>query len=154
MGGAGPRPAGDDEVITAWGVVIEGYVGTQARVMGEVATQCGLQPAPFDILLRLLRTPGCRLPMTQLAREAALSSGGFTKVADRLVAAGLLCREPSAHDRRVVYAVLTEPGRALADRARRVCAEAIRRYVLEPLGPEPATALGEAMQLLRARHSG
>jgi DNA-binding MarR family transcriptional regulator len=142
----------DDDAITQWGVVIEGFLPTQALVMDSVAARFGLAPAPFDILLRLLRTPGCRMPMTQLAREAALSSGGFTKVADRLVRVGCLRREPSTDDRRVIYAVLTPEGRARAEEARVVCAAAIRDHVLGPLGPDLATALVEAMRVLRAHN--
>lgn len=144
----------DDDAITAWGVVIEGFMPTQALVMDSVAAGFGLAPAPFDILLRLLRTPGCRLPMTQLAREAALSSGGFTKVADRLVRAGCLRREPSGEDRRVIYAVLTPEGRAQAEEARTICAAAVREHVLGPLGPQRSAALVDAMRLLRERNGG
>jgi DNA-binding MarR family transcriptional regulator len=142
--------ADDDEIVTWWGLVIEGYVATQDKLMGEIAERFGLAPASFDILLRLVRTPGYQLPMTRLANEAALSSGGFTKVADRLAAAGLIVRRPSPHDRRVTYACLSEHGRGVAEKARRACAEILRRRVLEPLGPEASKALAEAMRTLRA----
>ncbi|UQS27535.1 MarR family transcriptional regulator [Amycolatopsis thermalba] len=140
---------GDDEIVTWWGFVIEGYLATQDRLMGEIAERFGLAPAPFDILLRLVRTPGHRMPMTRLATEAALSSGGFTKVADRLVAAGLITRKPSPDDRRVTFACLTEHGREVAEKARQACAEILRRRVLEPLGPEASEALADAMRTLR-----
>jgi DNA-binding MarR family transcriptional regulator len=141
--------ADDDEIVTWWGLVIEGYVATQDKLMGEIAERFGITAAQFDILLRLVRTPGYQLPMTRLANEAALSSGGFTKVADRLVAAGLIVRRPSPHDRRVTYACLSEHGRGVAEKARRVCAEILRRRVLDPLGPEASKALAEAMRTLR-----
>ncbi|HKS46956.1 MAG TPA: MarR family transcriptional regulator [Amycolatopsis sp.] len=139
----------DDEIVTWWGLVIEGYLATQDKLMGEIADRFGLTPATFDILLRLIRTPGHQLPMTRLATEATLSSGGFTKVADRMVAANLIFRAPSPHDRRVTYAQLTGHGREVADKARQACAEILRRRVLEPLGPEGAEALAEAMRTLR-----
>ncbi|TVT02530.1 MarR family transcriptional regulator [Amycolatopsis bartoniae] len=143
------RVAEDDEIVTWWGLVIEGYVATQEKLMGEIGERFGLAPAQFDILLRLIRTPGYRMPMTRLATEAALSSGGFTKVADRLVAADLIVRRPSPDDRRVTYACLTDHGREVAEKARRVCAEILRQRVLEPLGPEASKALAEAMRKLR-----
>lgn len=150
--GTSAGPVDDDEAISAWGVVVEGFLPTQALVMDSVGARFGLAPAPFDILLRLLRTPGRRMPMTQLAREAALSSGGFTKVADRLVEVGCLRREPSREDRRVIYAVLTPEGRRRAEEARAICAAAVRDHVLAPLGPDRAAALVEAMRVLRARN--
>ncbi|MEQ7128999.1 MarR family transcriptional regulator [Actinopolymorpha sp. B11F2] len=139
----------DDEIVTWWGLVIEGYLATQAGLMDEIAQRFGLAPAPFDILLRLVRSPDFRMPMTRLAREAALSSGGFTKVADRLVASRLIRREPCDTDRRVIYAVLTDHGREVAAQARHACAEILRRRVLGPLGPEASSALAAAMRTLR-----
>lgn len=141
--------ADDDEVVTWWGLVIEGYVATQEALMGEIAERFDLAPPTFDILLRLVRTPGHQMPMTRLATEAALSSGGFTKVADRMVAAGLIRRSPSPADRRVTFACLTEHGRDVAEKARQACAEILRRRVLDPLGPEGAVSLAETMRALR-----
>ncbi|GAA4883356.1 MarR family winged helix-turn-helix transcriptional regulator [Saccharopolyspora cebuensis] len=139
----------DDEIVTWWGLVIEGYHVTQDRLMREIDAQFGLAPASFDILIRLVRTPEQRMPMTRLAREAALSSGGFTKVADRLATAGLIRREPCETDRRVTYAVLTERGRERAEDARRLCARVLRESVLDPLGEDRAAALADAMRTLR-----
>lgn len=154
-----PSPAvseqdSDDEIVTWWGLAIEGYHATQNGLMGDIAARTGLSPSSFDILIRLLRSSGYRLPMTRLAKEAALSSGGFTKVADRLVAAGMIRREPCDADRRVTYVVLTEKGLATAGEAREVCAESLRNRILAPLGHERAVALADAMRTLRAVNGG
>lgn len=146
-----PEPqVDDDQLVTWWGLVIEGYHVTSERLAAEIDRQFGLPMASFDILLRLLRSPGNRMRMTMLAKEAALSSGGFTKVADRLTTAGLICREPSETDRRVTFAVLTDHGLDVATRARAVCAELLRERVLTPLGRQNSVALAEAMRTLRA----
>ncbi|MCE7003863.1 MarR family transcriptional regulator [Kibdelosporangium philippinense] len=141
---------GDDEIVTWWGLVIEGYQATQDRLLAEIASRLGLAPGPFDILLRLLRSPGHRLPMTRLAKEAALSSGGFTKVADRMAEAGLIRREPSETDRRVTHAVLTDHGLDMAQRASKLTSEVLRERVFKPLGQKRSTELAEAMRTLRA----
>jgi len=147
-GGAGATA--DDEIVTWWGLVIEGYLATQEHLLGEIARRLDLTPASFDILLRLLRSPGYRLPMSRLAKEAALSSGGFTKVADRLTAADLVRREPSETDRRVTFAALTEHGREVAEQARRIGAQVLRERVLGPLGQQQSADLAAAMRVLRA----
>ncbi|WP_019814658.1 MarR family winged helix-turn-helix transcriptional regulator [Saccharomonospora saliphila] len=139
----------DDDIVTWWGLVIEGYLATQDRLMGEIADRFELSPASFDVLIRLVRSPDHRMPMTRLAREAALSSGGFTKVADRLESAGLLRRAPSEHDRRVTYACLTDRGTDIAEQARKACADVLRETVLDPLGRDTAESLAEAMRTLR-----
>ncbi|MCP3803265.1 MarR family transcriptional regulator [Allokutzneria sp. A3M-2-11 16] len=140
----------DDEIVTLWGLVIEGYLATHQGLMDEIAERFGLAPAPFDILLRLVRSPEQRMPMTRLAHEAALTSGGFTKVADRMVAADLIRREPCDTDRRVIYAALTDHGTEIANKARVACAEILRRRVLAPLGPDTAIGLADAMRTLRS----
>lgn len=144
----------DDEIVTWWSLVTEGYLVTQERVLCDIAERFGLAPTCFDILLRLVRSADHRLPMTRLAREAALSSGGFTKVADRLVAADLIYRVPSATDRRMIYVCLTEHGLDVAEQARQACADTLRRTVLHPLGPQAAKALADAMRTLREVNSG
>jgi DNA-binding MarR family transcriptional regulator len=144
----------DDEIVTWWGLVIEGYLATQTQLMRELAAKVDLAPSSFDILIRLLRSPEYRLPMTRLAKEAALSSGGFTKVADRLAAADLIRRMPCDNDRRVVYAVLTDHGRDVAERAREACADILRERVLGPLGTEQSKSLAEAMRTLRTANGG
>lgn len=143
----------DDEVVTWWGLVIEGYHATQQRITAVITEHHGLSPASLDILLRLLRSPEHRQPMTRLAREVALTSGGFTKVADRLAAAGLIRREPCERDRRVVYAALTERGTDLAVQARASTAEVLRSGVIEPLGEQRAADLAAAMRTLRGVHA-
>jgi DNA-binding MarR family transcriptional regulator len=149
-----PDPCSDDdEIVTWWGLVIEGYLATQDRLMGEIAERFALAPASFDILIRLIRSPEHRMPMTRLAGEAALSSGGFTKVADRLVAANLIRRVPSADDRRVTFVTLTGHGLDVAEEARQACAEILRRTVLTPLGPESSASLADAMRTLRSVNS-
>ncbi|MDI2027775.1 MarR family transcriptional regulator [Saccharopolyspora sp. TS4A08] len=143
----------DDETVTWWGLVIEGYHATHGRLMNEISERVDLAPGSFDILIRLLRSPDYRLPMTRLAMEAALSSGGFTKVADRLAKADLIRREPSAQDRRVVYAVLTDHGLEVAEEARKVCAEILRNRILAPLGEQQSLSLAEAMRTLRTANA-
>lgn len=143
----------DDEIVTWWGLVIEGYLATQELVMSEVSERFDLPPASFDILLRLVRSPDGQMTMTKLANEAALSSGGFTKVADRLVKAGLIRREPCDTDRRVTYATLTDHGRDIAENAKRACADVLRKHVLGPLGETESANLARAMRTLRAANA-
>ncbi|GAB3422870.1 MarR family transcriptional regulator [Flindersiella endophytica] len=140
-------------MVTLWGLVIEGFVATQNGLLKEIEERCGLLPAHFDVVLRLLRSPEGALPMRRLAHEAALTSGGFTKVADRMEDIGLIRRVPSELDRRVTNIQLTSQGVESAELARRITADYLRRNVLAPLGVETAEALGESMRALRAANA-
>lgn len=54
--------------------------------------------------------------VAELARELHADPGATTRLLDRLEAKGLLRRERSTEDRRVVRLALTDEGRAVADR--------------------------------------
>jgi DNA-binding MarR family transcriptional regulator len=130
--------------------VIEAIVYALPEIVRAVtATRNSLSPRlrtpQVRALLRLTMTEG--LTMGELAREIGISYAGATQVIDQLVELGLVERERSAEDRRVVRLRLTERARpemeqALARRARQV------REVCEQLGPDEARAFARGMQLL------
>ncbi|GGO85688.1 MarR family winged helix-turn-helix transcriptional regulator [Wenjunlia tyrosinilytica] len=144
-----PADIADDEVITWWGLAVEGYTRTNRLTATDLGVDVTVPGPWFEVLLRLLRTPGHRLTMTRLAHEVSLTSGGFTKFADRMVKAGLIERQACATDRRVTYVALTPSGLSIAERARARHAEALRRYFLEPLGVADAERLSALMRRLR-----
>lgn len=87
--------------------------------------------------------------MSRIASESSLSSGGLTKVADKLVGLGHARRVPASDDRRVVYIELTRQGQALADRIEQRTADVLRATMLAVLGAEDARRLGQTMRRLR-----
>jgi DNA-binding MarR family transcriptional regulator len=139
----------DGDLVTAWGLVLEG-TSRAGRLLGaELQTAVGLPSASVEVLFRLLRTEGHALPTTRLAREVAFSSGGFTKVVTRLADAGLVERRPCGSDRRVVYTALTDAGADVAARALAVHVDGLRRHVLGALGPRRLAAMATTMRVLR-----
>lgn len=143
-----PNP-NDGDLVSWWGLVLEGFTTTMRQVAAHVEGDSGLGQAPAEVMLRLGRTPGGRLPMTRIARESSLSSGGLTKVADKLAELGHVRRVPSDSDRRVTYVELTPQGRTLADRIEARTAEALRDRFLGVVGADDARRLGEIMRRLR-----
>jgi DNA-binding MarR family transcriptional regulator len=135
--------------VTQWGLVIEGFQVTNKKLHREVAAAFSLDPAEAETLLRLTRSPDNRMPMAALAREAAFSTGGFTKIADRLAKRGLVERAPCADDRRVVYLELSGAGAALADELQGLVAGIVQKTYIDVLGAERAAMVAEAMADLR-----
>jgi len=136
-----------DELVAAWMCVARGYTHVTQILTEQVERETGLPPAGFFALVRLLRG-GQAVPLSALARQVAFSSGGFTKVADRLEQAGLIERQPSACDRRVTNAALTPAGRMLAERAFAVYSARLRELVLERLGINELRVLADHMSRL------
>jgi DNA-binding MarR family transcriptional regulator len=140
--GAAPAP-GDpdqrcstDELLDAWTGIVRGFKHVNHMLACRVEQETGLAPPDFFVLSRLWRSRDPAVPLSKLGRELAFSSGGFTKVADRLQQAGLIVRQPSPSDRRVTNAVLTPAGRATAERALAVYCAALRELVLRHLGTD------------------
>ena len=99
-----------DDLVSAWREVVASVAGAQDAVLAEVQRRSGVGPASFVVLSALREAPGHRLSMHLLASKLGMTSGGFTKLADRLQSSGLIERQPSPSDRRVVLAMLTPAG--------------------------------------------
>jgi DNA-binding MarR family transcriptional regulator len=144
------EPHTNREIILGWGAVIGGFARTHQQLSAELTDELGYPSGWFEILMRLLWAGDERgIPMTTLAREVSLTSGGFTKIADRMVDAGLVVRTLCPGDRRKTYAQLTPEGREVAERAERVHADGLRRRVAEVLGPQDTANLVRIMGILR-----
>ncbi|WP_284755517.1 MarR family transcriptional regulator [Arthrobacter sp. efr-133-R2A-120] len=139
--------------VTQWGLVIEGFQITNRKLHRAVAAAFSLDPAETETLLRLTRSPERRMSMAALAREAAFSTGGFTKIADRLAKRDLVVRTPCADDRRVVYLELTAAGVKLADELQNLVADIVRKTYIDVLGADRAAVVAEAMAELREANS-
>jgi MarR family 2-MHQ and catechol resistance regulon transcriptional repressor len=138
----------DDPRLTAMGLLAETYAGLQAKVMPTI-TAAGLSLTDFDVLLRLARSDGRRLRMSDLAVQTALSTSGVTRVVDRLENHGLAAREICPSDRRGAYAVLTgEGGRLLAGLLSSHLRD-IDRWFTGLLSPDQLDALLGALRILR-----
>ncbi len=137
-----------DELVAAWTCVARGYTHVTQTLTEQVERETGLPAACFFALVWLLRSDGQAVPLSMLARQLAFSSGGFTKVADRLEQTGLIERQPSACDRRVTNAALTPVGREQAERAFAVYSAGLRELVLQRLSIDDLRVLADHMSRL------
>ncbi len=103
-----------DERLTSMGLLIEAFEGLSGKVALQLREH-RLDLAEFGVLLRLARTPGNRLRMSDLAAQTTLSNSGITRVVDRLERAGLVERVVCLTDRRGFHATLTQAGLARLD---------------------------------------
>ena len=107
----------DHELVTLAGLVLETGTALERHLATTLRERSGIGAAAFEVLLRLARTPAGRLRMSELSRRLDITTGGTTRMMTRLERDGLVRRRPSQSDRRVVYAEITDQGRAELDRA-------------------------------------
>lgn len=142
----------DDELVTRWGVIVDSVADTQRQLLKRIE-ESGVPAQFFAVLHLLLRVPEHRMPMSVLARDLSMTSGGFTKLADRMATDGLIDRRGSSGDRRVVYAALTDQGREVARRAASEYQQALRANVLGVLSVSDLNALTGLMGTLQRAHA-
>lgn len=107
--GAVPLDAEEEAFLRALARVLV----TLPRVLEEDLLRDGrMSTSEYFVLVHLSEAPGHRLRMSDLARAAALSLSGITRVVQRLGAADLVRRERSPEDGRGWFAVLTPAGHA------------------------------------------
>lgn len=140
---------GDDR-ITAYGRLVEVHARLQRLLGRELEAEAGLPLTWFEALLRIARSPGGELSAGALSQQIALTSGGVTRLVDRLVAAGHVRRRASPADRRSQLVTLTAEGRAALERACAVHVRGIEEHLLARLRPRDVTDLARVLDALRA----
>ena len=71
--------------------------------------------------------------MSRLSTDVALTTGGVTRLVDRMVDAGLVARQNCPNDRRSIHVVLTPEGRAVLERAVAAHVDGIDRHLMAHL---------------------
>lgn len=121
------RRTPDGERLVAWQDFLRAHTRIMRALERDLRRDAGITAAQYDVLVHLSRAEGGRLRMSELAGAVQYSSGAATKLLDPLVRDALVRREPDPDDRRTVYAVITDEGRATYARAGRDHLKGIQR---------------------------
>jgi len=93
-----------------WRQFVETHAAIVRRLDDDLRGQSGLTLSSFEVLYELVRAPGNRLRMAELADRLLFTRSGVTRLVDRLERDGFVERNDCAHDGRGVYAILTLKG--------------------------------------------
>jgi DNA-binding MarR family transcriptional regulator len=127
------KQAADDELILGFGR-LQGAAHRLEYVLGRaIEEEFGISHLVFEALLILGRAGEPGLSMTAISREQVLTSGGVTRLVDRMEAAGLVARGEDPGDRRGRLVRLTTRGEETVVRAARAHRANIERHFLQPL---------------------
>ena len=142
-------PGTDDPAITTYGRLLE--VGRRLEgVLGRTITCRAGMPLPrFELLLRLARTPGEQLTMSELAVQLGVTSGGATRLVDKVAADGLVTRFACSEDRRVSHVALTDAGRDVLGEVLTWHREDLARELVGRLEPDEQADLDRLLDKLR-----
>jgi MarR family transcriptional regulator, 2-MHQ and catechol-resistance regulon repressor len=138
----------DDARIHAFGVTLEALTRLNHVFDRSLREQVGLGQGWFEALLRVERSGGA-MTMGTLAEQVALTSGGVTRLVDRLVEVGFAERRNCATDRRVQYVAITEAGRSALESALEIHLVDLQREFIGRVTPDELAVVVAVMDRLR-----
>ena len=133
------------ERLRAWRLYFESALALIDVLDGELERDAGLPMRWYDVLVQLEDAPD-GLRMNELAERILYSKSGFTRVVDKMEAAGLVRRVRPEHDRRSVFVLLTDQGRETMQRARRHHRHGIEEHFSRHLADTDIRALTRALE--------
>ncbi|HEX6509304.1 MAG TPA: MarR family transcriptional regulator [Chloroflexota bacterium] len=144
-----PRPY-DDERITTFGRLFEAHARLTHLLGEELEEEVDLPLPWYGVLLLVGRSPDGMRPIGELIQATAFTSGGVTRLVDRMERAGLVERRPCPTDRRVQYVALTAAGREMLLRATEVHLRGIQTHMIDRLNPVEIDRLNQSLAKLAA----
>jgi MarR family 2-MHQ and catechol resistance regulon transcriptional repressor len=138
----------DDPRLTAFGLLAEVFIGV-SRKLEEQLSGFDLKPLEFEVVIRLGRSPGARLRMSDLAAQAHITTSGITRIVDRLEQDGLVRRVACATDRRGSFAELTEVGQARLDAILPGHLDVLQEWFYGQLSAPERTGLQASLRTIR-----
>ena len=130
------------------GLLAEVVGGLNSRFAAQLAAH-DVSPAEFEVLLRLGRTNGGSLRMSDLAAQTQLTTSGITRVVDRLERDGLVERRACPTDRRGSFAQLTGAGTARLDAVLPGHVELIDTWLTSRFSHEQLDTLLDLLRMIR-----
>ncbi len=106
-----------DERVTLFALLLDTNARLSRSLGVRLEENCALPLAWFEVLLQLRREPQGRLKMSQIADAIVHSTGGTTRLVDRLEDQGLVERQLCPTDRRAVHVAITPAGNRKLDEA-------------------------------------
>ena len=123
----------DDDRIRLMGLIVRTHKRLTDTLGRELERSVGIPLVFFDVLINVAGAPDGRLTMSRLSADVALTTGGVTRLVDRMVDAGLVARQNCPNDRRSVHVVLTPEGRVVLGRAVQAHIDGIERHLVAHL---------------------
>jgi DNA-binding MarR family transcriptional regulator len=130
-----------DERVTLFSLLLDTNARLARSFEARLAEECHMPLAWFEVLLRLRREPEGRLRMTQVADAIVHSTGGTTRLIDRLEQAGLVERHLCPSDRRAIHVAITTLGNQRLDDALRVHVTYLDEYMSSRLSCDERSLL-------------
>jgi DNA-binding MarR family transcriptional regulator len=144
----------DDTRITEFGLLVEATRRLTRLVEASLRENHDLALVEFEAMVRLGRSPDRQMSMSDLAGQMVLTSGGVTRLVDRLSGHGYVTRVGCPSDRRVHWAQLTDKGEATVSEALETHLGDLDEHFFSAMSADERKATMPVLERLRATCSG
>jgi len=120
-------------LVHEFGLLLKAATHLEQRINAAMRAESGISHVMFEVLIRLCKNPEEQVSQRALAQDLILTSGGVTRLIDRMEEADLVRRVPSPDDRRVTLVEATAEGEKTFVRAVDVHARIVERYYVAPV---------------------
>ena len=136
----------NDEGAQLMSLVVQTYRHLTDNLESDLEQAVGISLTFFDVLIHVAAGPDARLTMSRLSSQLALTTGGMTRLVDRMVEAGLVLRQNSSSDRRSIQVVLTDAGQEVLTLAMAAQAKSIDSHLMVPLNDSDRSSLAVTLR--------
>jgi DNA-binding MarR family transcriptional regulator len=134
-----------DPRLAPWRAFVRAQAQVSRRLDEDLREEHGLSLQEYVALLILAEAPERQLRMGRLADSLSLSKSGATRLIDRLVDDGLVCRQSCSSDARGAEAALTERGLDRLRSAAPTHLRGIKEYFLSAIGGDDLETIERTM---------
>nr|WP_107907451.1 MarR family transcriptional regulator [Streptomyces chartreusis] len=148
----------NEEEMRAWQAFVAAGSLVNRWLDQQLKDDVGITHLQYEILVRLAAAENREMRMSGLADALLNTKSGLTYQITQLEKAGLVTRRSCPSDVRAVYAVLTEAGRGMLERAAPGHVALVRKLLIDVLTPRQlatvADGLGEVVQRMQDGEAG
>lgn len=139
-----------DERISAYGRLVEAQRTLHRAFDRSLRAHAGISAVWYEALLRVARSADGQVPINELGMAMQLTSGGATRLVDRLEGEGYLERVACPTDRRVSWARLTDDGMDKLLEATGIHLQDLEEHFTSKLASDEMDALTDILRRLRS----
>jgi DNA-binding MarR family transcriptional regulator len=139
--------------LDAWGGLLTTHALLYRELERRLVKSDGMTMSTYGVLLRLAWAGSSGLRMSELATQQLLTTGGLTRLVDRLEGDGLISRTRTAHDLRGFEVRITPAGRKSLRRATQRHLADVRELFLDHVTEDQLEVLAEVWRRVKAANA-
>jgi DNA-binding MarR family transcriptional regulator len=144
----------NEEEARAWYAFVGAGALINRRLDQQLKEEVGITHLQYEILVRLNAAPDHEMRMSGLADALYNSKSGLTYQVGQMEKTGLVRRRCCPNDVRAVYAVITDAGRRMLERAAPGHVALVRELLIDLLTPDQLTAIADGLGGVNRRVQG